>query len=1439
MKNQRLNVNRAIGAVLSVVCSAVMAFSASAETVNGVTLNISTDKSSYAANENVSISISAKNDNSYSIKDVSINTIIPDGFTVNGNHSTNLTYSTIESGESIQDGFSIYKYTYIDNNPNPNPTPTPTPDDDFIYPPFIPNNDNDDGEDVSAGAGAIVDSEEIAVTKINTGKFAIVFLLSICTIFGIALLIKNRKNIKKFISMFLAIGIIIPFCADLGTIDVSAESGNIRTSTTFVYNGQKYTISADMSYNYDNSNDDSDPNEREPEINIPPYTIDPTHISEDIETGTKYIDNEIIVYFVNGYTEEMVSSIGDYLNGTIVNGAAIVDKYVFRIQGKTDLIRLNSLCEEIMNQFSFVELATVDTVYYADDIMDTVNDPWYYEIDRSNLLSWDEVYPYGSNKNLEMIDAISAWEYNSRLSNVRIGVVDSGFFRSADLVFANNSSMSFTADSNNYHGTHVSGIIGAGFNNNRGITGILEKCELYGYDCSNGLDSKGNLIINSDKIYEGLEKAVKQNCKVINFSLGHVNKTEDNPITEDEVLNSPIRMMQISSSSDKAFIEMKKLIVEDNYDFLVVQSAGNDGYNDSSLNAMFSGIEKRSNLYSFYWAYNQQKAEEITSRIVVVGSVGDNSNDYEISTFSNRGSIVDIYAPGFEIRSLGYESTNENVFCHKMSGTSMAAPHVTAVCGMIWAANSSLSAKDVKNIVLRNYDHIASDGISLGHKPVLNAKLCVEDALNITDPIQLYGEIKGTVISSSGEKEITNVHLSYTDSSGITLTKSLSNTFSFDAMPNVHYSVIVDYDYNSGENSDSYKSNDIVISNGETLDLGIIDIDGKNYENYIATLTQYDTPFNINDEIPFTATLRLSDGTIDISDDSGYKVTVDNEDCLTVLDIIEESDKTYTIKTKALKAGTATLTITFDNGASASSTIIIEDATALGGIKGIVQDGKTGAPLSDVAISIIDSNNNTLATIYSDESGNFAQNCENGTYSVVFSKDGYITKTVSDVIVADEINDMTTVSLTANIFAGGDGSVENPYQVATAAQLDAVRNNLGANYIQISDIDLSTYNNWEPIGDTLTPFTGTYNGQDYSIQNLTINVTNENDLLSQGYSVKLWNIGLFGEGYNANITNIKLCDVDINVLYSDDSASFMCGSLIGYGFDCHIDNIETSGRIYMEGEFYNIGGISGCGNVSDSINRIAIIIDCGGYDTWGVGGISGCGNANSCVNYGNIDAKFTGVRADNPVIGGIIGEGEDSSNYCTNYGNLKCISGSSWCTVGGVVGDGGDNTITFCKNYGDVSANTLIFSSVSMNGRFNCSAGGVVGTGYNVDISNCYNEGKITSTACGGSVAAGGIAGWIYYLHGEGICQISNCVNKASIESYSIKTESDGTQTISPSSYIGYIGAGECTYSNNYALDSATINSIIPSEDISETEKNGELLSDAELLAKINELILI
>ena len=54
-------------------------------------------------------------------------------------------------------------------------------------------------------------------------------------------------------------------------------------------------------------------------------------------------------------------------------------------------------------------------------------------------------------------------------------------------------------------------------------------------------------------------------------------------------------------------------------------------------------------------------------------------------------------------------------------------------------------------------------------------------------------------------------------------------------------------------------------------------------------------------------------------------------------------------------------------------------------------------------------------------------------------------------------------------FAGGSGTVADPYQVATPAQLDSIRNDLQSNYILIGDIDLTGYT-LNPVGWLPNPY---------------------------------------------------------------------------------------------------------------------------------------------------------------------------------------------------------------------------------------------------------------------------------------------------------------------------------------------------------------------------------
>ena len=147
----------------------------------------------------------------------------------------------------------------------------------------------------------------------------------------------------------------------------------------------------------------------------------------------------------------------------------------------------------------------------------------------------------------------------------------------------------------------------------------------------------------------------------------------------------------------------------------------------------------------------------------------------------------------------------------------------------------------------------------------------------------------------------------------------------------------------------------------------------------------------------------------------------------------------------------------------------------------------------------------------------------------------------------------------------GSGTEEDPYIIYTVKHLNQVRNKLNVCYRLGRNIDLSTEENWVSIGDATTAFSGSFDGDGYSISNLNINVTTN-------YA------GLFG--YNkGNVKNLTIENVNI-------SAGQYTGALAGYN-EGQIENIIINeGRVVGD---TNTGGLIGYNtneikNVNTNVN---------------------------------------------------------------------------------------------------------------------------------------------------------------------------------------------------------------------------------------------------------------
>ncbi len=257
--------------------------------------------------------------------------------------------------------------------------------------------------------------------------------------------------------------------------------------------------------------------------------------------------------------------------------------------------------------------------------------------------------------------------------------------------------------------------------------------------------------------------------------------------------------------------------------------------------------------------------------------------------------------------------------------------------------------------------------------------------------------------------------------------------------------------------------------------------------------------------------------------------------------------------------------------------------------------------------------------------------------------------------------------------------------IYTAAQLASIGVSddypLDGNYIMMNNISLEDYDNWEPIGSEADSFTGTFDGGDYTISDLTIN--NE----EEGY----YHQGLFGYIDGGAISNLVIKDPQINGFR-------YVGALCGYLYSGSIESCGVEGGA-VSGS-YHVGGVVGRAISSDSSMTIT-----------------------SCYNTGAVSGSTS-------TIGGVCGSfgSSYSSVTITSCYNTGTVSGG-YDRVGGVVGVASSYssvTITSCYNTGDVEGYSLV--------------GGVVGESYSfVTITSCYNTGAVL----GSTSEAGGVVGYV------------------------------------------------------------------------------------------------
>ena len=199
-----------------------------------------------------------------------------------------------------------------------------------------------------------------------------------------------------------------------------------------------------------------------------------------------------------------------------------------------------------------------------------------------------------------------------------------------------------------FHGTHVSGIIGAVRNNNLGIDGVADNVRIMMIRAVPDGDE------HDKDIALGIRYAVDNGAKVINMSFGK------------------------EFSPQKKWID-SAVMYADSKGVLLVHAAGNDAKNVDSADNFPNPHFKDTDIKAPNW--------------ITVGASGDEKAGGVVASFSNYGKQeVDVFAPGVRIYSTipgGHNYGNAQ-------GTSMAAPVVTGTAAFLMSYFPKLSPEQIK-----------------------------------------------------------------------------------------------------------------------------------------------------------------------------------------------------------------------------------------------------------------------------------------------------------------------------------------------------------------------------------------------------------------------------------------------------------------------------------------------------------------------------------------------------------------------------------------------------------------------------------------------------------------------------------------------------------------------------------------------------------------------
>lgn len=437
------------------------------------------------------------------------------------------------------------------------------------------------------------------------------------------------------------------------------------------------------------------------------------------------------------------------LIGELVNISDTVnyDVYTAEVSNIENILSVaNKLYESGLVEFSHPD--------FIAQLIRTSNDPFY-----SNQ------YYLNQTNNID-INAPEAWALlGSTTSQVKVAVIDDGVEAHEELTgrlftgYTPKSSSGYGAPTaGSAHGQAVSGIIAAKRDNNIGIAGVADFVRIIPINIFYGGES-----------YSDVANAINWAWNQGGADIIHNSWTYDGTQILDVVKNA-INNAYTNGRYGKGCV--------------IVFSSGNY-HPDGNSSVKFNGVAFPANL----------------PNVIAVGAV---ARDGAIALYSSRGPEIDLVAPSGQngigdvwtidrMGSFGYSSGN---YTSTFSGTSAAAPEVSGAAALLLAKFPSLTAAEVKNLLIQNatdmgpvgfdntfgYGRVNASAALLSGPSVIEgpSQICTEGIYSIFNPgtITLENNSGIATLTSLGNNQWKVTRVGTT--SGVIKLKSTLNGKNFD-----------------------------------------------------------------------------------------------------------------------------------------------------------------------------------------------------------------------------------------------------------------------------------------------------------------------------------------------------------------------------------------------------------------------------------------------------------------------------------------------------------------------------------------------------------------------------------------------------------------------------------------------------------------------------------